>query len=243
MQARLSLLLVLLWSCSCSSLSAPTAAPNNNHVFLKYFAIGSNMLPSTMTVLRQIPVGDRGSAGILPDYRLAMNVPGIPFVTGSSASAQSSPGDLLHGVLYDLTLDQFARVGTTEGVPFAYVWKRCSVIPYVGNGDCAGQDAYVGANAVAPVEAFVLQATNSPRNGDTIDFDTDDSPTSPWYLKILQQGAVHWGLDRSYQIGVLGKIRTTQNLLVPDRLTDCVLQTILQSGDNNESSGQEMRRK
>lgn len=126
----------------------------------------------------------RASAAILPDYRLAFN--GM-----SAASAMPCPGDCIHGVLYQLSLEELARVGLTEGVPFAYRWERCQVYPYVGNGECAGEQV-IQNGQIAPLEALCLTA---PRSANAREMPR----ASPWYARILQRGAAAWKLDRAYQ--------------------------------------------
>jgi len=95
--------LLLSWLVSCAALSPQK---------YNYFAIGSNMQPATMEALRGIHKYNATPA-VLLDYQLAFNVPGIPFVEPSAASAYPSPGASLHGVLYTLSATDFARFGST----------------------------------------------------------------------------------------------------------------------------------
>jgi|UPI000581A005 hypothetical protein len=182
----------------------------------KYFAFGSNMLPATMKSLRNIEPCN-ATAAILPGFQLRFDVPGSPLLEPSAASVRRTfnPHDVVHGVVYELTESDFDRVGRTEGVPFAYQWETCLVYPYVGDGECAGNNA---VGVVAPIEAQTLISGKTSSSRGTIHI-----PTSPSYLRILRQGAAYWSMDRSYQIS-LSKITTANNLLVPDGLSGTLLQ-------------------
>jgi hypothetical protein len=211
---RITLILGLMipWAFSLSA-SAKT---------YNYFAIGSNMLPTTMTALRGIrPLN--ASAAILPDYQLAFNIAGSPYIEPSAASARPAVGDCLHGVLYELSESDFARVGSTEGIPFVYRWEPCQVIPYTGNNESAGRQAMLAQeekeneskSPASSVLAYTLTST-SPNTPTFI-------PTSSSYLRILQQGAAYWKMDRDYQIQ-LSQTTTAKNLIVRDGLSGNLLQ-------------------
>lgn len=170
-------------------------------VTVKYFAYGSNCYPGTMKSLRQIDCLD-SCAAILPGYKLRFNIPGIPAVEPSWASVEqviSSNNDhsqhdfLVHGVLYTLTLQDFARVSMSEGVPLAYQWKLVDVVPYQGDGDCAGQKALMDATASSTSmakKAYTL-VTNNP-------FLRRDIPPSRAYRDLLIRGAKSFQMDKSY---------------------------------------------
>jgi hypothetical protein len=214
--------LILPWALS---LSVPTSAPKTTKTY-NYFAIGSNMLPATMLKLRGIrPLN--ASAAILPDYELAFNIAGNPRVEPSAASIRPAVGDCLHGVLYELSESDFARVGSTEGVPFVYRWEPCQVIPYVGDEESAGQQAMSAqeegdgegdeeeSERPACVLAYALTSTrpNTPKF----------IPTSPSYLRILQQGAAYWKMDRAYQTK-LSEVTMATNLMPKDGLSGSLLE-------------------
>jgi hypothetical protein len=112
------------------------------------------MVPETMQNLRDItPLSS--TAGILRDYTLRFNVGGIPWVEPSAAAVERCAAARVHGVLYELTEDDFARVGRTEGVPFAYRWQICEVYPYVGDSTNAGETALQTGTSVS---AYTLVA-------------------------------------------------------------------------------------
>lgn len=184
------------------------------------------MLPATMTALRGIrPLS--ASAAILPDYQLAFNIAGSPCIEPSAVSARPAVGDCLHGVLYELTEADFGRVGSTEGIPFVYRWEPCQVIPYTGNNDSAGRQAILAAQeegelgiseeSKRPVSVLAYTLTSTrPTTPMFI-------PTSPSYLRILQQGAAYWKMDLDYQMK-LSKTKTANNLIVKDGLSGSLLE-------------------
>ena len=158
-----------------------------------YFAIGSNLMPSTMTSLRNLaPLA--ATAALLPDYALSFPLAGPRWIEPSAAAVVRRPQARIHGVLYTLTADDFAALGQSEGVPWTYRWERCTVVPYIGDGQSAGATAL--ANAVLdPTKycpAFVLMAS---RGGD----DPRSISPSRSYLQILRDGARYWNMDQCYQ--------------------------------------------
>ena len=120
----------------------------------------------------------------------------------------------MHGVLYTLNSDDFAKVGFTEGIPFAYRWKRCSVYPYIGNCKDAGQESLLQPN-VQEIDAFTLVSPSDLSN-------KEDVPPSPSYLGIIQEGAAYWGFDEDYQ-NQLDGIDAAKNLIIPDGLSRSLL--------------------
>jgi len=160
-----------------------------------------------MTCLRNLePLAS--TAAILEHYELAFDVPGNPLLEPSAASVRrrAKEGAVVHGVLYELTEDDFGRLGSSEGVPLVYRWEPCRVIPYVGDGKQAGHEALVrakqenatpstnAAGVLSAVDAFVLMASPllSRKSGKHI-------PPSKSYLKVLRDGAAYWNMDSNYQ--------------------------------------------
>lgn len=200
----LSALLVLQFD-YCRGLSQQSKVTYN------YFAYGSNMCSSTMINLRNLsPLAS--TAAILPAHTLRFNIPGVPLVEPSSASVEPidgmgkimdvgaiiERGELLHGVLYKLTEEDFASVCSTEGVPFAYSLHRCRPIPYAGDELRAGEQSLRNLDylKMAPnewgVSAFTLRAARQTwREG-------KDIPPSQSYLNVLIRGAKEFALDGSY---------------------------------------------
>ena len=84
-----------------------------------YFALGSNVDPSTMMSLRNLSPR-RAQPAVLPGYRLAFNVKGNSWIEPSACSALKSrkyPNDTIHGVLYELARADFLSLSFSEGVP------------------------------------------------------------------------------------------------------------------------------
>jgi len=187
---------------------------NRNPPTYHYFAIGSNMCPATMTSLRNLRPVSSSTAAVLPNYELAFDIPGNPLLEPSAASVRPQTNAVVHGVLYELSEEDFGRLGASEGVPWAYCWEKCRVIPYVGDGAHAGRDALQAATvetkkkengtssatAGTAVQAYVLTAspllslTTKSRGGNT-----KMIPPSRSYLRVLQEGAAYWQMDRDYQ--------------------------------------------
>lgn len=213
--------------------STPSNNNNNNQVVptVNYFAYGSNMLPSTMENLRGIrPLN--ATAAILPNHRLMFDVTGgNSRLEPSAASVRPCVDDKVHGVLYEVTESDFwFRVSATEGVPFAYKWKRCQVYPYKGGveggAENAGTDAFRNS-ALEPVLAYTLynaafDETKTTKLLSSRELEQYDVPPSPSYLQILRDGARHWNMDRDYQT-YLSKIKTADNLLIQGGLSGRLL--------------------
>ena len=201
------------------------------------------MVPATMTSLRNMkPLSSM--AAILPGYELAFDIPTGAWLEPSAASVRrrrvdtdsttssmgisNHRGDeggapattmtapaVVHGVLYQLSETDFARLGSSEGVPAIYVWEKCRVVPYQGDSHCAGRTALAensNINASSGVEAFVLTASpllrrivtmtsSTIRRPDKNDASTvlPDIPPSASYLQILRDGAAYWQMDEDYQ--------------------------------------------
>ena len=227
-------------------LPPPPQDTSQQNYFYYYFAYGSNMLPETMTELRQItPIN--ATAAVLPNYRLRFTIPGVQFIEPSAAvieeveevSSKSSPSSraaaplssvVVHGVLYKLSKDDFIKVSMTEGVPFAYRWKLCSVYPYVGDGNNAGRNVLLMDSSAQPISAYTLISgitttttttttrTNPFRilnNNNNNNQDKDDIPPSKSYRDILIDGAKYWNMDQDY-IEKLENIPYAKNLLLPE---------------------------
>lgn len=209
--------LVLLWSTASLARSLSTSSSSNSAdpLTYRYFAYGSNMDPATMQSLRRIqPLS--AQAGVLLDYQLRFNVPGVPLLEPSAASVRRHPGQLVHGVIYELYDADLAQVGRTEGVPWTYQWQECQVIPYMGDNYQAGATT-VARGEVAPVTCYtlVLSDRNGARRPEHI-------PPSSSYLRILKNAASNWRMDRSYRLS-LAKVKTASRLLVKEGLSGKLL--------------------
>ena len=216
----LFLLIVSTLSAGFSLSLGQNTAPKTK--YYNYFAFGSNMASATMTALRQLdPVAS--SAAVLPGHRLAFNVPGTPLIEPSWASVEpvksqgDVPSEVVHGVLYKLTQDDFESVCRTEGVPFGYRLHRCKVIPYNGNNDCAGQEALASTSSKL-VPAFTLRAGRKMWRQSTVDI-----PPSKAYMNVLLRGAEEYRIDREY-VNYLRNIPVGQTL-IGDGIAEEMLKT------------------
>lgn len=177
---------------------------------------GITPLNATAAVLPGYDLRFDGSGGNNGGARLALEPSAAFVVPSQDADAQ------VHGVLYTLTADDFARVGWTEGVPFAYRWERCRVYPYVGKaGENVGSDLLLRASQnstdSSPTTCNAVTLV-SPKK-----FIERDVPPSSSYLNIIQRGARYWDLDESYQTK-LASIPAAKNLLIPGGLSGPLLQ-------------------
>jgi len=184
----------------------------------RYFGFGSNVLPSTMKALRQIEVRpDSVTAAILPGYELKFHSDAA-FVrrhVENNTGDGSDSSSVVHGVLYTLTDEEFAKVGLTEGVPFGYRWQSCLVYPYKGDMKQAGYDCLNKSTnekekgketknnnnmQSSPVEAYTLVET-SPLSlfGSSTIKKRKEIPPSLSYLGLIQEGARLWRFDSRYQ--------------------------------------------
>jgi hypothetical protein len=199
--STLPLILLAIWAVSCFGAPVKT---------YRYFGYGSNVLVSTMKALRQIQPID-ASAAVLPDYELRFDGSEKSCLEPAAAFVRPLPGKQVHGVMYTLNADDFAKVGSTEGVPFAYRWKKCFVHTYVGDGADAGMRSIQNQE---PIDAMVLV---SPNLGDK------NIPPSSSYLGLIKEGADLWKFDRKYQEELAG-IEEARNLIIPQGLSGILLQ-------------------
>ncbi|CAJ1942280.1 unnamed protein product [Cylindrotheca closterium] len=202
-----------------SALSSSSSSSKKNKTY-RYFGYGSNVLVSTMKALRQIQPLD-ATAAVLPDYELRFDgSESSRLVEPSAAFVNAATGKQVHGVLYTLSAEDFAKVGRTEGVPFAYRWQKCQVYPYVGNGKEAGKEAMESANDAAA-------ASSSQRTTDTYvlispNLGERNIPPSSSYLGLIKEGAAKWKFDQAYQ-EELASIEEAKNLIIPQGLSGLLL--------------------
>jgi len=231
---------------STSSKFTHALTTTNSKKVYRYFGYGSNVIPSTMKCLRQIEVREV-TAAVLPDYELkfasAAFVRPVSVKDEDKGDANANESDgvddstddrtVVHGLLYTLTEDEFAKVGQTEGVPFGYRWQSCRVYPYRGDGKQAGKDCMDQPDAQEQsIQAYTLveptpassqqrqQQQRRKRNQQKRNKNkSNDSsiPPSASYLGLIREGARLWRFDRSYQ-DKLSTIEAAKsnNLLFPE---------------------------
>jgi len=178
----------------------------------RYFGYGSNVLPSTMKSLRRIDPIDF-TAALLPDYELKFDGSEGNRIEPSAAFVTPVKNKRVHGVLYTLTADDFAKVGNTEGVPFGYRWKRCRVYPYVGDGETAGR---LATEKTMSIEAFTLVSPNNNLGR------KKNVPPSSSYLGLIKEGASVMKFDKEYQ-KELSEIEEATNLIIPQGISGLLL--------------------
>ena len=160
-------------------LLATTAAARPDGLSVRYFAFGSNMASSVMVGRRGMRPLEPPSAALVRGHELGFTLPGVPLVEPAFASLERSSDAeaACHGVLYTLSLGDWARLCASEGVPTgAY---RIVTVPAERYDDGAVVSAY-------SLTAGLLRSPVSL------------SP-SERYLKLLQQGALEVGLRDEYQ--------------------------------------------
>jgi len=135
-----------------------------------YFAYGSNMNERLFRERRHMEWLE-ARVGRLHGYRLAFTVSG-GMRPGLSAPANivAAPGSVVHGVLYLLPLNKFARLDNSEGRQYGYLWTKAE--------DSAGQRL--------PVVTYqVLHAAPEGRPG-------------LGYLNLIREAARQRGLPKDY---------------------------------------------
>jgi hypothetical protein len=159
-------------------------------------------------------------AAVLPNYELKFygssnnnnNQKKQLFETSAAfVEPSSSSSNVVHGVLYTLSEEDFVKVGRTEGVPLAYRWQQCFVYPYVGDGESSGHHAM---STTEPVAAYTLVAPPSTSR--------EQVAPSASYLGLIQEGAELWQFDRAYQ-EQLAAVETASNLVVAEGVSELSL--------------------
>jgi len=186
------------------------------------------MASSTMIYLRNIsPLAS--TAAVLPGHSLRFNIPGVRGVEPSSAAVEPATDaksnsentdvgteeQVVHGVLYKLTEEDFGIICRTEGVPLAYSLHRCRVVPYDGDGEAAGADAMRRATSISTESERTTKIIPNNENGEQLSRkysvpaftlraarkgwrEGGDIPPSKSYLNVLIRGAKEFALDASY---------------------------------------------
>ncbi len=87
-----------------------------------YFAYGSNMSDAVMGRRGLHPI--QAHNAVAPSHRLIFDVYGVPFSEPAMASIEDRPPDAegppVHGVVYLLTEDDYARILVSEGAGIGY---------------------------------------------------------------------------------------------------------------------------
>jgi hypothetical protein len=91
---------------------------------VKYFTYGGNLDPETLRKRFITPISERPF--ILKDFRIAFSHTG-PWKGGGFATTEESPGDLVYGKLYLISLADSRRLDFYEAVPVLKRYRRISV--------------------------------------------------------------------------------------------------------------------
>lgn len=143
---------------------------------VNYFAYGSNMKLSVVS--KRIGKYDieNMQPGVLSNYRLCFNIPGIPLVEPSFASISRRSGADVYGAIVTMPAPAFAALAASEGVPFAYRTRSVKVMNTL-TGEYMEAKTFIGA------QTFPLGL---------------EVPPSRYYLDLLREGACEIGLSDRY---------------------------------------------
>ena len=111
-----------------------------------YFAYGSNMHPGQMQ--EHCPGCVFVAAARLPDHRLGFTRPWAAWDGGGVADIQPSPGDVVEGVVWEITEAHREALDSYEEYPTAYVRKDVVVETF------GGKTLTVFAYCALPIGSF-----------------------------------------------------------------------------------------
>lgn len=84
-----------------------------------YFAYGANM--NTRVLVRRGLAWVGGEPGVLRDYECLFAVPGLPWIEPGFLTVRQAPGDLVHGVLYEMSADDLQALDGYESEQVRFV--------------------------------------------------------------------------------------------------------------------------
>ncbi|RAR01823.1 adenosine deaminase [Stemphylium lycopersici] len=199
------------------SSQAQDAAPLEKAKTVLYLAYGSNLCNETFRGVRGIrPISQINV--LVPSLRLTFDLPGIPYKEPCFANTALRTPDAedyhkgrwhkgLVGVVYEVTLSDYAHIIATEGGGSAYddILVDCYVLPPT--------DTVPSTPSWKPFKAHTLFAPlvdkdNQLRTTDrVVRPDPEYAQPSARYLKLITDGAAECNLPAEYQ-EYLGDIRT-----------------------------------
>lgn len=138
------------------------------------FAYGSNMHPQKRTQRGNIAVLEV-MPGILENWKLVFNLPGIRLIEPAMASIEPERGHQVHGVLLRLKRQEFDKLVRSEGGSEYYELINCEVNTYDGR--------VIKALAFKTREELAVK---------------QDLVPSKRYMNLIRQGAVLSQLDSQY---------------------------------------------
>ncbi|KAF2001785.1 hypothetical protein P154DRAFT_544913 [Amniculicola lignicola CBS 123094] len=179
----------------------PVCDPRSNaRNVCRYLAYGSNLCASTFQDNRGIQPISAVNV-IVPELRLAWDVPGIPYVEPCYANAKRRPGhvqsstsrpltgdrdpEALVGVVYEISADDFAHILRTEGQGYMDTEVECFRLQVNTNGVTA-------CPREPPFKAHAVLAR------DTTSKRRQDMQPSSRYLGLLVTGAREHNLPKEH---------------------------------------------
>jgi cation transport regulator ChaC len=100
-----------------------------------YFAYGSNMQTATFRGRRGIEF-TRAVVARAPGWRLTLDKPPLFPIGESYANIVAEPGEVVHGVLYEIAAEELEHIDRTEGVPIGnYQRIEIEVAPLAHPGE------------------------------------------------------------------------------------------------------------
>ncbi len=152
---------------------------------MKYFAYGSNMLESRLTIASRAPSAEFSGIGILDGYKLFFHKVGKDGSGKCNIMKTGFAGDRVYGVIYELLEDEFIALDKEEDIQRGgYCRKQISVHS-------------LEADSKVVVEAYFAN------------FDFIDNEVLPfdWYRALILAGACHHKLPYGY-VESIGNIAT-----------------------------------
>lgn len=137
------------------------------------FAYGSNLNPEVRERRRGLQPSEILPA-VLPDWRLAFQLPGVPLVEPAMASIAPAPGEEVHGLLLRFSPEQLAVLERSEGGGRFYEHIEVDVQSYDGTR----------------IRAFAFKAVS--------EWVIEDRLPSRRYLELIREGARRSGLHPDY---------------------------------------------
>ena len=135
-----------------------------------YFAYGANMSADVFKERRSMRPTDR-AVGRLDGYSIAFNQPGIPLLEPGFANLRPDSNGVVHGVLWKISEQDFARLDLQEGGGDAYDRLRVRVATVAGR---------------ITARTYITQAV------------VEGLKPSRRYRDLLVRGAEDAGLDEAY---------------------------------------------
>jgi len=182
-----------------------------------YLAYGSNLCDETFRGVRGIRPLSQVNV-LVPSLKLTFDLPGIPYQEPCFANtalrvpdAQDYHKDRWHkglvGVVYEVTLADYAHIIATEGGGSAYndILVDCYVLPPVATVPTTPYSKPFKAHTLF---APIVDSDNEPRTNDRVTRpDPSYAQPSARYLKLITDGAAERSLPAEYQ-DYLHDIRT-----------------------------------